>query len=379
MFKNVVPSNKQLIITLAAMLIVIVACGKDEPSNSTAAPASSPDNPATTATPLPVEPTAEPTEEPAVTSDTAAEDSLDLSTLTLKQLPTELDPDQTSTPLSQEEVEDIWSEYLTNTIQEFGNKEIYFHFCDGGYVFPVGTGYDDLVTGEPDSWSVGRNAAMSSTRWWETNLYAMVTYYTGKPQRDTLVTLGIHNGEVMEATEPYPVYESDFCEKRASAENSESSPSIDQGVPESPIARLLPDNLDPGRNSDQLNTVELEAAWTEYLSNSLVSSSLVNPAIGDLHLCADGIVVPTNPHLSNVPLFNESGGWVVERKPTASVADWWEATLVLTVNPESDFPADTASLMTLSVKDGEVHSAAYTSDSSIPIYESDYCTQLVKS
>ncbi len=125
------------------------------------------------------------------------------------------DPDRATEPASEEEATRLWTEYLTNTIQEKANKEVYFHFCEGGFIYTTNGNDLDLGVDIPNSWSVGRNTAMSSSRWWETNVYALVTYYTRGLEQDTTATLGIEDGVVMGAFEPYEVYESECCKQRS--------------------------------------------------------------------------------------------------------------------------------------------------------------------
>lgn len=215
MFKVVTSTKFAPLLLIGALILVIGACSSDSDDTPVAATATAPA--ATEAPPPTTVPTVSPIEtpEPTVITD-PVRNPPNIKSLPVKQLPAVLNPDQAAEPVAEELATELWTEYLTDTIQEFGNKEVYFHFCEGGYIYSADGNEVDLNVNQPESWSVGRNAAMSSSRWWETNIYALVTYYTGGIEQDTIVTLGVENGIAVGANEPYDVYESEYCAQQAS-------------------------------------------------------------------------------------------------------------------------------------------------------------------
>lgn len=139
--------------------------------------------------------------------------------------------------------------------------------------------------------------------------------------------------------------------------------------------KTLPDELTPDQATTQSET-RVEELWANYLADSLVPISLVNPSLGDLHLCSAGVIAPRNVGLTNMPHFDHPDSWWVDRNAAMSASKWWEASLVIALNPEVNAPADSVSVMTLSVEDGVLRSSFHNSPTDIPVYESEYCQAL---
>jgi hypothetical protein len=138
----------------------------------------------------------------------------------------------------------------------------------------------------------------------------------------------------------------------------------------------LPAALDPDQITAQPTEQQVVDLWTDYLTDSLVTVSLINPALGDIHFCQNGVIKPERVGLTYVPWFDQPDSWFIERNAAMSASIWWEAALVIRIDPASTYPAATASVMTLSVEDGKLRSTAQFSADDIPVYESETCKQL---
>ncbi len=140
--------------------------------------------------------------------------------------------------------------------------------------------------------------------------------------------------------------------------------------------KALPNELNPEQATEARSESQVEELWTSYLADSLVPVSLVNPALGDLHLCDAGVVAARNVELTKMPHFDQPNSWWIDRNAASPTSKWWEASLVIALNPEVNPPADSVSVMTFIVEEGELRSNFHNSKTAIPIYESEYCKQL---
>lgn len=209
MFKVVASSKFTPLLLVGALTLILAACSSDSDDiqSATMAPLA-----ATEAPPPTIAPTETP--EPTVEID-PLRNPPDISVLPVRTLPSGLDPDKVSTVPSEEQVTQGWKEYLENTLIRF-RKDLY-HLCEDGSVYSA-TSVNGMAMeeGVPDSWSVGRNAAMSASRWWEVNFFASRNVYGRGYEQDTVEVFKVVDGVASMEDRELVLYESEFCEQLSS-------------------------------------------------------------------------------------------------------------------------------------------------------------------
>lgn len=166
------------------------------------------------------EPTATAAPAPTVVTD-PIQNPPDLTKLTARQLPDGLNPDLVTERPTEQAVFDLWTEYLKDSIvpvnevfPNIGN----LHLCGDGSVWTAtGQNNTNLLLGEPDTWYVERNAAMSSSTWWEVTLTILWGPGSGTTDPEhPLITIKIADGQpevqYLQATRAFTAYESEFCQ-----------------------------------------------------------------------------------------------------------------------------------------------------------------------
>jgi len=219
-----IPVQTGMFVKIAAALVVAVAIvsaivwqgrdtDQDQPqpateSTATAVPeATASEVPQPTAVPVA---TATPVPTPVVELDPLLNPE-NLDELPIRQVPAMIDPGRVAAAPAEDEVIAQWTAYLSNTMVGFRQGERY-HFCGDGTVYSAdGLNTMAIQEGVPDTWSVGRNAAMSASRWWEVNLFVLRDVYGRGYEQDTSEVLRVEDGiPRMEDRALEPV-ESEYC------------------------------------------------------------------------------------------------------------------------------------------------------------------------
>ncbi len=148
----------------------------------------------------------------------------DITALPTRTLSAELDPDQAIEQPSEERVIELWTEYLSDSllpINQFYPNLGDLHMCGDGTVMTTsGLNPSNILLDTPETWYVARNAAMSSSTWWEVVLTIALGPESGaRDPKLPLITLKIEDGKVVatnQQTLDVPVYESEWCTTRDS-------------------------------------------------------------------------------------------------------------------------------------------------------------------